>query len=50
MPPKVIKDMSILVGDSAAQFDRFGDNLSQSTGKAKEDLTGMGGRWRLSNE
>jgi len=36
---KVKKDMSILVGDSAAQFDRFGDNLSQSTGKAKEDLT-----------
>ena len=36
---KVKQDMSILVGDSAAQFDRFGDNLSQSTGKAKEDLT-----------
>jgi ElaB/YqjD/DUF883 family membrane-anchored ribosome-binding protein len=36
---KVKKDMSTLVGDGAAQFDRFGDNLSQSTVKAKEDLT-----------
>jgi ElaB/YqjD/DUF883 family membrane-anchored ribosome-binding protein len=36
---KVKKDMSILVGDGAAQLDRFGDNLSQSTVKAKEDLT-----------
>ncbi len=36
---KVKKDMSTLVGDGAAQFDRFADNLSQSTGQAKEDLT-----------
>ncbi len=36
---KVKNDMNILVGDSAAQFDRFGDNLSQSTDKAKGDLT-----------
>jgi ElaB/YqjD/DUF883 family membrane-anchored ribosome-binding protein len=36
---KVQKDMSILAGDSAAQFDRFGNNLSQSTVKAKDDLT-----------
>ena len=36
---KVKKDMSTLVGDGAAQFDKFGDNLSKSTVKAKEDLT-----------
>ena len=36
---KVKKDLSTLVGDSAARLGRFGDNLSQVTGKAKEDLT-----------
>jgi ElaB/YqjD/DUF883 family membrane-anchored ribosome-binding protein len=36
---RVKKDISALVGDSAVRFSRFGDNLSQATGKAKEDLT-----------
>jgi ElaB/YqjD/DUF883 family membrane-anchored ribosome-binding protein len=36
---KVKNDISTLVGDSAVRFSRFGDNLSQATGKAKEDLT-----------
>jgi ElaB/YqjD/DUF883 family membrane-anchored ribosome-binding protein len=36
---KVKNDISTLVGDSAVRFSRFGDNLSQATGKAKEDIT-----------
>lgn len=36
---KVKKDLSTLTGDSAVRFSRFEDNLSQATGKAKEDLT-----------
>lgn len=36
---KVKKDLSTLEGDSAARFGRFEDNVSQATGKAKEDLT-----------
>jgi len=36
---KVKKDLSTLIGDSAARLGRFEDNLSQVTGKAKEDLS-----------
>lgn len=36
---KVKKDSSTLVGDVTARFGRFEDNVSQVTGKAKEDLT-----------
>jgi ElaB/YqjD/DUF883 family membrane-anchored ribosome-binding protein len=36
---KVKKDLNTLVGDSAARVNRYEDNVSQATGKAKEDLT-----------
>ena len=36
---KVKKDISTLVGDSAARMSRFEDSVSQATGKAKDDLT-----------
>jgi len=35
----VKKDISTLVGDSAARMSRFENSVSQATGKAKEDLT-----------
>jgi len=36
---RVKKDLSTLVGDSTARIVRFEDNVSQATGKAKDDLT-----------
>ncbi len=36
---KVKKDLSTLVEDNAARFTKFQDNVSQATGKAKDDLT-----------
>ena len=36
---KVKKDLSTLVGDGTARFNRFEENVSQAPGKAKEDLT-----------
>lgn len=36
---KVKKDSSTLVGDVAARLGRFEGNVSQASGKAKEDLT-----------
>jgi ElaB/YqjD/DUF883 family membrane-anchored ribosome-binding protein len=36
---KVKKDLNTLLGDSAVRLSRFEDNVSQATGKAKEDLT-----------
>jgi ElaB/YqjD/DUF883 family membrane-anchored ribosome-binding protein len=36
---KVKNDISTLVGDSNSRVSRFGDNISQATVKAKEDLT-----------
>ena len=36
---KVKKDLSILVGDSATRISRLGENVSQATSKAKDDLT-----------
>lgn len=35
----VNKDLSTLVGDNAVQVSRFGDNVSQAVGQAKDDLT-----------
>jgi hypothetical protein len=35
---KVKKDVSTLVGDSAVQLGRFGDDVSQATDKVKEDV------------
>ena len=35
---KVKKDLSTLVGDGAARIGKFGENVGQATGKAKEDL------------
>ncbi|MGD0707914.1 MAG: hypothetical protein ABSA51_05615 [Anaerolineaceae bacterium] len=36
---KVKKDLSTLIGDGTARFNRFEENVSQAPGKAKEDLT-----------
>ena len=36
---KVKKDVSVLIDDSSARISRLGDNLSQATTKAKDDLT-----------
>lgn len=36
---KVKRDLNTLTSDGAALFSRFEDNISQATGKAKEDLT-----------
>jgi ElaB/YqjD/DUF883 family membrane-anchored ribosome-binding protein len=36
---KVKKDLNTLVGDSAVRLSRFEDNVSQATGKVKEDLS-----------
>ncbi len=36
---KLKKDLSALVEDSSNRIGRFGDNVSQSTVKAKDDLT-----------
>ncbi len=36
---KVKRDVSTLVGDSAVQLSRFGDDVSEATDKAREDLT-----------
>ncbi len=36
---RVKKDVSTLVGDGAVQLGRFGDDVSQATDKAREDLT-----------
>jgi ElaB/YqjD/DUF883 family membrane-anchored ribosome-binding protein len=36
---KVKKDLNALVGDSTVRFTRIEDNITQATGKAKEDLT-----------
>jgi ElaB/YqjD/DUF883 family membrane-anchored ribosome-binding protein len=36
---KVKKEISTLVGDSASLLGRFGGNVSQATGKAKDDIT-----------
>jgi len=36
---RVKKDISTLAGDGAARLSRLEDNVSQATGKAKEDLT-----------
>jgi len=36
---RVKKDLSTLVGDSTARIVRFEDNVSQATGKARDDLT-----------
>ena len=35
----VNRDINTLVGDNAVQFSRFGDNVSQAVGQAKDDLT-----------
>lgn len=36
---KIKKDLDALVRDSATRFGRFEDDVSQATGKAKDDLT-----------
>jgi X-X-X-Leu-X-X-Gly heptad repeat protein len=36
---EVKKDLSTLVADNATQLSRFGDKVSEVTGKAKDDMT-----------
>jgi uncharacterized protein YjbJ (UPF0337 family) len=36
---RVKEDMNMLVGDSAARFDRLEGDISETTGKAREDVT-----------